>query len=62
MTAEQELVTINEIAAGLKVSRKYATDRVVCRPDFPRPAVELSRKTRRWRREEVERWIQGRTR
>ena len=51
------LIDIHGIAQLLAVTRKYAADRVVNRPSFPPPAVQLSRKTRRWDRAAVQRWI-----
>lgn len=50
---------VPDIAADLGLNRKYVADVVVHRPDFPRPVVRLSRKTRRWSREEYERWKQA---
>lgn len=51
-----EKIDVPYIAADLGLSRKYVADVVVHRPDFPRPVIRLSRKTRRWSREEYERW------
>lgn len=45
-----------EIAADLGLSQKYVTDRIVKRPDFPAPKIALSQKTRRWLRDEFEKW------
>ncbi len=54
----------NEIDAGqvaqlLNVSRQHFTDRISKRPDFPRPVVNFSPRSRRWRFDEVLRWRQG---
>ncbi len=46
-----------EIAQALGLQREYVTDRLVKRPDFPPPAIRLSRKTVRWERAKVEAWI-----
>lgn len=51
-----QLIDITEIAEILKVRREYVRDRVVRRPDFPAPAITLSQRVRRWRREDVEAW------
>tara|TARA_R110000868_G_scaffold211349_2_gene461420 strand:- start:1144 stop:1329 length:186 start_codon:yes stop_codon:yes gene_type:complete len=51
----------NEIDAGtvsqlLGVSRQHFTDRISKRPDFPKPVVNFSPKSRKWRFDEVMRW------
>lgn len=38
------------------------TDRVTKRPDFPPPALKLTRKTVRWKREDIARWIEAQAR
>ena len=48
-----------EIAAMLRVSREHVTDRLIKRPDFPRPVVNLSRRTRRWAERDVVAFAQG---
>lgn len=53
------MIDTADIAAMLGVGREYCTDRVVKRPDFPKPCLNLSRKTRRWRRADVEAWIEA---
>lgn len=50
------LLTTADMAARWGVSREYATDRIVTRPDFPAPALVFSRKTRRWALADVEAW------
>lgn len=45
-----------DIAAELGLERAYVTDRLTKRPDFPAPALRLSRKTVRWLRVDVEAW------
>lgn len=54
----------NEIDAAqaaqlLGVSRQHFTDRISKRPDFPKPCVNFSPRSRRWRYDEVLRWRQG---
>ncbi len=44
------------IAELLGYTRKYTTERVVTRPDFPRPRIEVSRQCRRWAAEDVLAW------
>ena len=51
------LITLDDIAAMLSATRPLVRDRIVKRPDFPRPAVALSQKMRRWNRDEVENWL-----
>ena len=41
------------IAELLGVSRQHVTDRVVTRPDFPKPVVDMSQRVRRWAQDEV---------
>lgn len=55
--ATHDLIDTAEIARMVGVTREYATDRLVKRPGFPRPAISLSQKTRRWRRGDVQRWL-----
>lgn len=47
------------IAAMLGVTREHVTDRLSKRPDFPRPVVNLSRRTRRWAERDVVAFAQG---
>jgi predicted DNA-binding transcriptional regulator AlpA len=51
-----DLISTEEIAKMLGVSRAHATGRIVKRPDFPKPAVNISQRLRRWERRAVERW------
>lgn len=53
----EELITLDELAAKVKLSRRQVRDVLVKRKDFPPPAVTLSQKTRRWRVQDVERWM-----
>ena len=46
-------------AALLGVSRQHFTDRIAKRQDFPRPVVDFSPRSRRWRYADVLRWRQG---
>lgn len=51
------LITIDDITELVQLRRATVRDKVVKRPDFPRPALALSQKTRRWRLEDVEDWL-----
>jgi len=56
-----KLIGIAEISAALNVSHSYTRDRLVKRPDFPRPALSLSQKCRRWSKEAFEDWLSRET-
>ena len=45
------------IATLLGVSTKHVRERLVHSADFPRPALALSRKMRRWAAEDVQGWL-----
>lgn len=51
------MIDTGTIAQMLGVTRAYVTDRLTKRPDFPKPAIDLSQKLRRWNDGEVRRWI-----
>lgn len=50
------LIDTQDIADLLGVSRQHVTGRITKRPDFPRPAMDLSRRLRKWRRADVLKW------
>lgn len=52
-----ELLTPAEIADMLKVTPRIVREQVVRSDSFPPPAINLSQKTRRWSRLDVEAWI-----
>ncbi len=52
-----QLIDSAELAAMLGVSRDHAVARIAKRPDFPKPAVNLSQKLRRWNLSDVQRWM-----
>lgn len=54
-----DLIGIQEISEYLHLSHDYVRDRVVKRPDFPRPYLSLSQKCRRWSREAFEAWLRA---
>ena len=47
------------IAELLGLTREYVTDCVTKRVDFPKPFINVSRKTRYWRTSEVHAWMRG---
>lgn len=54
-------VTTADIAEILGVTQQHVTDRVVRRPGFPRPVINLTQKTRQWDRNAVESFLSGRS-
>jgi len=55
-----DTVCIQGIAAMIGCTREHVTKRVVRKAGFPRPVVELSRKTRRWDRAAVAAFLKPR--
>lgn len=58
----RDLITTAEIAKMFGLNRAYVTDKLVKRHDFPAPVIEISQKTRKWLREDVERFARPRQR
>jgi len=54
----QDLMTIEDIAKLLGMQYRQVRDRVAKRPDFPRPAFNLSQKMRRWDRNSIHQWVE----
>lgn len=54
----QKLVDTQDIAQFLGVTRQWVTDSITKRPDFPKPVINISRKTRKWSLDEVFKWSQ----
>lgn len=52
-----EMIDTKEIASMLSVSREHCVNRIIKRPDFPKPVVDLSQRLRRWRRQDVMKWM-----
>ena len=52
-----ETLDTAEIAALLRLKRDTVTERIVRRPDFPKPWVHLSQKHRLWRLSDVMAWV-----
>jgi predicted DNA-binding transcriptional regulator AlpA len=51
-----DLLTITDIAALLRRSRRTVASEWVHRPDFPAPVYAPTRATRLWSRADVEQW------
>ncbi|VUZ28965.1 Uncharacterised protein [uncultured Comamonas sp.] len=63
MTNQQSLMSVPRldtagIAELLGLSREHVTDRIIKRVDFPRPFINVSRRTRYWRTSDVLAWCQ----
>lgn len=52
------LLNLDDIAAIVKEPRSYVRTTLVRRPDFPRPALVLSQKIRKWAQSDVEAWLE----
>jgi predicted DNA-binding transcriptional regulator AlpA len=53
---DSDLLGTQDLATMWKITRHHVTNVITKRPDFPAPALNLTRKTRRWFRGEVEAW------
>jgi predicted DNA-binding transcriptional regulator AlpA len=51
-----DLLTIDDIAERMKLRREYVRDRLVKRPDFPRPCMQISQKHKRWDAADLTAW------
>jgi predicted DNA-binding transcriptional regulator AlpA len=52
------LLTIDDITAMVQMRREYVRDKLVKRPDFPRPAFALSQKSKRWSSDDIRGWLE----
>lgn len=52
------LLTLDDIAEIVKEPREYVRTSLVRRPDFPRPALVLSQKIRKWAAVDVDAWLE----
>ena len=52
-----DLIDTKDIAQMLGVTRAHCVGRIVKRPDFPKPAVALTQRLKRWRKAEVMKWM-----
>lgn len=56
------LITVDDIAARVGESRSYVRDTLVRRADFPRPALVLSQKIRKWSLADFDKWLEAQRR
>jgi len=49
----------DDIANFLEVSREHVTNRITKRADFPKPIINVSRRTRYWSVTDVRNWAAG---
>ena len=56
------LLSLDDIAEIVKEPREYVRTSLVRRPDFPRPALVLSQKIRKWAQHDVEAWLEAQRR
>jgi predicted DNA-binding transcriptional regulator AlpA len=49
----KQTLNTQDIATLLGVSRQHVTNRIVKRPDFPKPVINLTQRLRAWRTDEV---------
>ena len=59
MSTMDPVIDTAEIARMIGLTREHVTDRLIKRPDFPKPAINISQRTRFWRRSEVLAFMQG---
>jgi predicted DNA-binding transcriptional regulator AlpA len=52
-----DMIDTKAIAEIVGVTRRHVTERLTKEPTFPAPVINLSRKTRRWSREQVMAWL-----
>lgn len=52
-----DMLDTKDIASMLGVTRAHCVGRIVKRPDFPKPAVSVSQRIKRWRKNEVLKWM-----
>lgn len=57
MASSAPRMSTADIAAFLGLSREHATDRLTKRLDFPKPFINVSRRTRFWRTSDVLAWL-----
>lgn len=57
MVSSAPRMSTADIAALLGLSREHVTDRITKRPDFPKPFIKVSQRTRYWRTSDILEWI-----
>jgi hypothetical protein len=53
---QEQLLTIDDIAAKFRASRRTVAEHWIQRPDFPPPKYAPTRRSRLWLAGDVERW------
>lgn len=56
-----ELMDLDDIAKLYRVSRRHARDFIVKHPAFPAPVPGSSGRFQRWRKEDLEAFLSGKT-
>jgi len=59
MTTPQnaDLIGTKDIARMLGITQSHCVGRIIKRPDFPKPAINLSQRIRKWKREDVLKFV-----
>ncbi len=52
-----ELLDTADRATMLRLTRAHVVGRLIKRPDFPDPIINISQRLRRWLRSDVESWL-----
>jgi predicted DNA-binding transcriptional regulator AlpA len=50
-------MTTEQIAEMLHVTRRYVTNTLTKRADFPEPCLNLSQRMRRWKESDIRAWM-----
>lgn len=50
-------IDTGQIAEILGLSRRYVTNHLTKRADFPEPALNLSQRARRWKEADIRAWL-----
>lgn len=52
------LLDLTDIAERLKLRREYVRDKLVKTGDFPRPAINISQRIRKWEEQAIQAWLE----
>lgn len=52
------LLDLTDIAERLQLRRDYVRDKLVKLGDFPRPAINISQRIRRWEEQAIQAWLE----
>lgn len=52
------LLDLTDIAERLKLRRDYVRDKLVKTGDFPRPAINISQRIRKWEEQAIQAWLE----